>query len=442
VRFGSFLNMRISVRLGIGFTLIILLAVVLGGVAIESVSSVAVLTANLYEHPFAVTEKLLTARGDMRAAQRAVRDAALSDNAAERDRFGAEVDAQLNSASQALQTARAAFLGDKAGFDKAESAYTAYGQAAHAALELLRQDKTRDAVAYLHGPAAHAVQAVSDAMNPLIAFASNKAATFMEGAKAKRDQAVLTNVLLLTAAVLLGASISLVATLSITRPLAALRTCMSAIADSRNDVTVPGLARRDEVGEMARAVDVFRQNGVEMERLRGENDRQKAKAEAERKAGMMKLADNFETGIKGVVSSVASQASQMQSSARALTQTAETATEQATNVSAAVEQASANVQTVASSAEELSASVQEIARQVDQSSKIAGQAVVEADHTNTTVEGLNRAAQRIGEVVQLIETIAGQTNLLACPYGYSSRSKGLCETPVIYTRLIPIKATA
>src|SRR5690242_7472373 len=130
--------MRISVRLGIGFSLIILLAVVLGGFAIQSVSSVAALTASLYEHPFTVTEKLLTAHGDMRAAQRAVRDAALADNAADRDRFGAEVDAQLNSASQALKIARAAFLGDKAGFDKAESAYTAYGQAAHAALELLR----------------------------------------------------------------------------------------------------------------------------------------------------------------------------------------------------------------------------------------------------------------------------------------------------------------
>ena len=188
---------------------------------------------------------------------------------------------------------------------------------------------------------------------------------------------------------------------------------MRALAGGDKTVEIPGVGRKDEVGQMADTVAVFKNNMIEADRLREETERLKVAAEADRKTGMLRLADTFEAGIKGVVNSVASQATEMQSSAQAMTHTAEQATQQATAVAASVEEASANVQTVASSAEELSASVREIGQQVEHSSKIAGQAVIEADKTNTTVEGLAKTAQRIGDVVQLIETIAGQTNLLA-----------------------------
>ena len=199
----------------------------------------------------------------------------------------------------------------------------------------------------------------------------------------------------------------------ISRPVVSMCSVMRALAGGDRSVAIPAVGRKDEIGQMADTVQVFKDSMIETERLRAANEQQRQEAEAERKAGMLKLAENFEAGIRGVVNSVASQATEMQSSAQAMTHTAETATQQATAVAASVEQASANVQTVATAAEELSASVLEIGRQVDQSSKIAGQAVADADRTNETVEGLDRAAQRIGEVVQLIETIAGQTNLLA-----------------------------
>jgi methyl-accepting chemotaxis protein len=199
----------------------------------------------------------------------------------------------------------------------------------------------------------------------------------------------------------------------ISRPVVRMCAAMRALAGGDKTVEVPGVGRKDEIGEMADTVAVFKSNMIEADRLRAETEQHKATAEAERKQGMLRLADNFEAGIKGVVNSVASQATEMQSSAEAMTHTAEQATQQATAVAASVEEASVNVQTVASSAEELSSSVLEIGRQVEQSSKIAAQAVVEADKTNATVEGLNKTAQRIGEVVQLIETIASQTNLLA-----------------------------
>lgn len=199
----------------------------------------------------------------------------------------------------------------------------------------------------------------------------------------------------------------------ISRPVVGMCAAMRALAGGNKTVEIPGVGRKDEIGQMADTVQVFKTNMIEADRLRDDAEKSKAVAEKERRAGMLRLADTFEAGIKGVVSSVASQATEMQSSAQAMTHTAEQATQQATAVAASVEQASVNVQTVASSTEELSTSVLEIGRQVEQSSKIANQAVIDADKTNATVEGLNKSAQRIGEVVQLIETIAGQTNLLA-----------------------------
>jgi methyl-accepting chemotaxis protein len=212
---------------------------------------------------------------------------------------------------------------------------------------------------------------------------------------------------------MLGAVLAWLIGRGISRPVVGMCAAMRALAGGDKTVEIPGVGRKDEIGQMADTVAVFKNSMIEADRLREATERHKAEAEAERRAGMLKLADTFEAGIKGVVGSVASQATEMQSAAQAMTHTAEQGTHQATAVAASVEQASANVQTVASSAEELSSSVLEIGRQVEQSSKIAGQAVIDADRTNATVEGLDRTAQRIGEVVQLIETIAGQTNLLA-----------------------------
>jgi len=212
---------------------------------------------------------------------------------------------------------------------------------------------------------------------------------------------------------LLGALLAWLIGRGISRPVISLTAAMTALAGGNKTIEIPGIGRKDEIGQMADTVQVFKTSMIEADQLRADNERHKADAEAERKAGMLRLAGEFESGIKGIVNSIASQATEMQSSAQALTHTAEEATQQATTVAASVEQASVNVQTVASSAEELSTSVLEIGRQVEQSSKIAGQAVIEADKTNTSVEGLNKTAQRIGEVVQLIETIASQTNLLA-----------------------------
>lgn len=200
---------------------------------------------------------------------------------------------------------------------------------------------------------------------------------------------------------------------AISKPIVAACNAMEALAGGNKAIAIPGLGRKDEIGRMAEAVSVFKAGMIEADELREQSERQRVETERARKAGMLQVADQFEAGIKGVAQSVSSQASEMQIAAASLTDAAQQATDRATAVAAAVEEASVNVQVVAGSTEELSSSVQEIARQMEQSSKIAGQAVHEADRTNTIVEGMTKTAQRIGDVVALIQTIASQTNLLA-----------------------------
>jgi methyl-accepting chemotaxis protein len=223
----------------------------------------------------------------------------------------------------------------------------------------------------------------------------------------------LTRGILIAAALLLIGGLFLLLSRSIVNPIMAMTLAMRKIAEGDTSTSIPALGRGDEVGAMAQSVKVFKDNIMEAVRLRGEQDAMKAQADAERKSFLIKMADEFERGVRASLDSLASAASEMQATSRSMSSTASEASEQATSVAAVAEQASANVQTVAAATEELSSSVSEIGRQVMQSTEIAGQAVAEANRTNVTVQGLSAAAQKIGDVVKLISDIASQTNLLA-----------------------------
>jgi methyl-accepting chemotaxis protein len=210
-----------------------------------------------------------------------------------------------------------------------------------------------------------------------------------------------------------GVLVSVLLARSITGPLGRLTRVMTALAEGDRAVTVPDTGRTDEIGQMAKSTDTFKQNLIETDRLRTEQESAKARAERERKDQMLEMASGFETAVGTIVKTVSDAAAAMESAAQALSATAETATRQATAVAAASEQASSNVQTVATAGEELSSSIGEIGRQVTQSTQIAGQAVDQAHKTDAQVQGLADAAHRIGEVVSLINDIAAQTNLLA-----------------------------
>jgi methyl-accepting chemotaxis protein len=185
------------------------------------------------------------------------------------------------------------------------------------------------------------------------------------------------------------------------------------LAGGKYDVDVHGTERSDEVGDVARTALVFKENGLAKIRMEREQKEAEARVAAQRRADMLKLADGFERAVGEIVETVASASTELEASATTLTSTAERSQELATVVSAASEEASTNVQSVASATEELSSSVNEISRQVQESARMASEAVQQARATNDRVGELSKAAARIGDVIELINTIAGQTNLLA-----------------------------
>jgi len=196
-------------------------------------------------------------------------------------------------------------------------------------------------------------------------------------------------------------------------PLKSMTEAMTELAGGNLEVEVPAQDRGDEIGEMATAVQVFKDNALLVIQMESEQKEKDEHAEQERRQLMNDMADDFETSVGGVVESVSSASSALQSSARALTATSDKTNDQATAVASASEEASANVQTVASASEELSSSIDEISRQVQHSTTVADAAVDEAERANELIQGLADAAGRIGEVVSLITDIADQTNLLA-----------------------------
>ena len=230
---------------------------------------------------------------------------------------------------------------------------------------------------------------------------------------ATRERTSLFMYAAVAAVTLLVALLSLLVTRGVSRPIGGMTAAMNRLAARDMTVAIPGMGRGDEIGAMATSMQVFKDNMIEADRLRSEQEESKKRAEIEKKAAMNRMADEFEASVKDIVQAVSSASTELQTTARDMTATAEETSRQSTAVAAASEQASTNVQTVASAAEELSSSIAEISRQVSESAKIAGQAVDEAARTNEKVQTLAEAAQKIGDVVKLINDIAGQTNLLA-----------------------------
>lgn len=199
---------------------------------------------------------------------------------------------------------------------------------------------------------------------------------------------------------------------AIARPLQAMTTAMRALAAGNKSTSIPGIGRRDEVGAMAKAVEVFKLNAIEAERLAAQETEAQAAilARSERVADLTR---GFDTAVSGLLASVAQTNDELNATASSLQVTADETSEQASTVAAAAEQMSASVQTVAAAAEELDHSVKEIGRQIQGTRDVAGSAVREASDTKTIINGLAETATDIDAVVKLIAEIAAQTNLLA-----------------------------
>jgi len=229
---------------------------------------------------------------------------------------------------------------------------------------------------------------------------------------AEVERAEWVTLVLSLAAVVMAVLVGLLIGRGLSRPIEAMTTAMTRIADGETDADIPARGRRDEIGAMADAVAVFKENTLRAEQL-ARQTRDDQEAAAVRAKRMDALASGFDHRASGAISGVADAARGLEGMAQTLTETADQSSRQVTAMSSASEQASTNVETVAAAAEQLSGSIGEIGRQVAHSSRIANEAVASARKTDETVRGLVDAAQKIGEVVQLINNIASQTNLLA-----------------------------
>ncbi|MCK1285646.1 MCP four helix bundle domain-containing protein [Bradyrhizobium sp. 44] len=269
------------------------------------------------------------------------------------------------------------------------------------------------AISDYNGLGSAAFSEAQNAIDAVVEFNEKGAAQAVSEARGSYSLAKLVTFTVGGVALLMGLVAACFVLMWVTSPLQRLNGTMRTIADGNLDTEVVYTTRNDEIGDMAKALLVFRENGLRVRRM---EDEQKANEQAEarrRKLEMEKLANEFEHAVGEIVDAVASASTELEASANTLTHSATRAQEVTTTVAAASEQASANVQSVASATEELSTSVNEIGRQVQESARMAGEAVGQARNTMNQVSELSRASTRIGDVVELINTIAGQTNLLA-----------------------------
>ena len=211
---------------------------------------------------------------------------------------------------------------------------------------------------------------------------------------------------------LLGLALAWLIGRAISKPIVDMTGVMLKLAGGDRTVTIPGVGRGDEIGSMANAVDVFKQNAITADRLDAEQKAEQARKEA-RAAEILRMVTQFDSSVSSILRTVSSAATELDGTAQSMAAIAEETDRQASASAAAAEETSVNVQTVASATEEMTSSLHEIARQVNRSNTIANRAVSQAEQTNVTMEGLSSAAQKINEVVNMISEIASQTNLLA-----------------------------
>ena len=303
------------------------------------------------------------------------------------------------------------------GVREAFSAYRSQMDATLAAIDAEKSARLTESADKLRDTAMKSRTAAEALQGRIRELADRLNARVDEKSKEAREQYESTSRLLIILAalgVIVGGVVGFViGQYGIARPIRTIVGVLQDLAAGRYQVEIAGLDRRDEIAEVARTAEVFHENGLAKLRMEAEQKELEQRSAAQRRQDMMRLADEFESAVGEVIETVNSASTELEASASSLTSTAEHAQQLATVVASASEEASTNVQSVASATEELSSSITEISRQVQESARVAGEAVSQARTTTDRVSELSMAATRIGDVVELINTIAGQTNLLA-----------------------------
>ncbi len=424
------LNLSISAKLGIASGLGVVLVATMVMVQIWSNATMRDLDARMMGQQ-TIARDAVDAKASIRGMQTGVRDLRLASSSADLQKANDYIAARLKSvnhfADEMLRLSKSAE--NRARIEKLKAKADDYAkgaqQIAAVRAELIAAAGGADAaarIAKLNEETARIAREVTlpiaAELDPLVnqigEFAKHGVEEQSAQAASQMATAEWESMALGIGTILLLIGTSIFSLFTIARPMRALSVSMEELAGGNFAVVLPGLSRKDELGAVAAAVEKFKV--VSEQKARDEAEakmKQDQIAAQQRKVEMVKLADSFEAAVGEIVETVSSASTELEASASTLTATAERAQQVTTMVAAASEEASTNVQSVASATEELSSSVNEISRQVQESARMAGEAVDQARHTNDRVSELSKAAARIGDVVELINTIAGQTNLLA-----------------------------
>ena len=495
--------MSIQAKLIIGFAFVVLLAAAQGAVSVLSIGSTGLLVSEMYDKPLMAISFTRSAKISFGAAEREFLVATQAESRNKSAEFLERIEESFETFQEDLEVVK-------------ERMPTARAVKVAGEIEAISADWWTGAQSILETNAssgakrsaiASAATVVNQKLDLLVEYASEDGYNFRSASVASAEETKVINVAMVAFGLLAGLATAIVLARGISRPVTGMTEAMTALAGGDMKVEIPAIERKDEIGEMAKAVQVFRDKAVEAEWLaasqaemehrqkeeheqrtaekaeeearraaakageeareaaetvklaeaQAERERQerekearrieeqheakehqrledvrrveeKRKAEAaaeaakrdaeqrtraERRQAMLDLADSFESQVGGVIEKVSHASAQMQSSAQSMSVNAEQTSEKSMTVASASDEASSNVRHVATSADQLASSIQEISRQVTHSADIARDAVNQAETTNEKVHGLVQSAQKIGDVVQLINDIASQTNLLA-----------------------------
>jgi methyl-accepting chemotaxis protein len=396
-------------RLLVGFLLVIVISATMGVYAITMIGRMSTMTSELYDHSLMASNFALSATSDFERLDRTLTVTALSDGGAGLRDAAKSIGAIHTTVLDDLGVVRERFPGTRgiqmvdelkkllADWDS-ETKRIVEASPADLPKLLTAKDKLRNTI---------------DAkLDILVEAAKEEGLNFRQEAADVSDFSYQMLLVAVGVTIAFGIAISLLIARSIARPIIAITGTMSRLAAGDTTVSIPALARRDEVGRIAKAVEVFQQQAIDG--MRHAETRMEEQAIKERRSeSMARLTTSFDAQVSDVIENVAAAASKLTATSQGVASVAAETSQKATTVAAASEEASVSVQTVAAATEELATSINEISRQVAQSTQIAEKAVMQAGRTNVTVGGLTDAARQIGDVVHLIQDIAAQTNLLA-----------------------------
>jgi methyl-accepting chemotaxis protein len=415
--FGWIKNIGLSWKVQLAPTFLILVLVGLGAYALQALRSNQTAVDALVSGPMRQSELAsdLTTTTWM-AHAKLYRLAATAANESDAKKVAAIVKeasdaaAKITEALKAVESAQGGLKSD--GLEKLKTAVAGYLKQSKNAIEMADGD-TGSALMFIKGAERNFAD-IEKLTDDLITHSTESKDREIARAGMKLEQQQLTLMAALLVVAFVGIVVSFLIGRNISRPVVAMSKAMRELAIGNFEVQLPGLERRDEVGQMAHAIQEFKVQAVaKAERETAGREKENRAQQTTRRAELHNLAESFETAVGNIIDNVSTASTELENSAVVLNKSSAATQDLSTVVATASEETSANVQSVASATEEMAGSINEIGRQVADSNRIANEAVDQAQKTDARIAELSLAANRIGDVTQLITTIAEQTNLLA-----------------------------